>query len=60
MCLYDCARHDRFVCAVCVNVFHLISIRAVLVTVTVKLRIALPNVKDVLFGPNEYVAVREC
>lgn len=34
----------------------LISIRAVLVTVTAELRIA-PNVKNVLSGPNEYVAV---
>lgn len=58
MCLlYECDRHDRFVCVVCV-IFLLISIRAVLVTVTAELRIA-PNVKDVLFGPNEYVAVTE-
>lgn len=59
MCLLcECDRHDRFVCVVCVNVL-LISIRAVLVTVTAVLRIAPPNVKDVLFGPNEYVAVTE-
>lgn len=59
MCLYECDRHDRFVCVVCVNFLHIISIRAVLVTVTAELRIATPNVKDVLFGPNEYVAVTE-
>lgn len=59
MCLYECDRHDRYVCAVCVNLLHIISISSVLVTVTAELRIATPNVKDVLFGPNEYVAVTE-
>lgn len=58
MCLLcECDRNDRFVCVVCVNVLHFISIRAVLVAVTSELRIAPQNVKDVLFGPNEYVAV---
>lgn len=61
MCLLgECDRNDRFVCVVCVNVLHFISIRAVLVAVTSELRIAPQNVRDVLFGPNEYVAVREC
>lgn len=50
MCLlYECDRHDRFVCVVCVIFLHLISIRAVLVTVTAELRIA-PNVKMFYLG----------
>lgn len=54
--LYECDRHDRFVCVVCVNspLYQCYSC-----TGDSHSRAIIPptNVKDVLFGPNEYVAV---